>query len=50
LPSFIPGHAELLADCGNLFAQGYVPLATPDGQVVLIPTYRFIRGGLSFQF
>jgi len=50
LPSFIPGHAELLADCGNLFAQGYVPLATPDGRVVLIPTYRFIRGGLSFQF
>ena len=50
LPSFIPGHAELLADCGNLLAQGYVPLATPDGRVVLIPTYRFIRGGLSFQF
>jgi hypothetical protein len=50
LPSFVPGHAEILADCGNLFAQGYVPLATPEGQVVLIPTYRYLRGGLSFQF
>jgi hypothetical protein len=50
LPGFIPGHAELLADCGNLLAQGYVTLATTDGQVVLVPTYRFFRGGLSFQF
>jgi hypothetical protein len=50
LPSFIPGHAEILADCGNIFAQGYVTLATNDGQVVLVPTYRFFRGGLSFQF
>jgi hypothetical protein len=50
LPGFIPGHAEILADCGNLLAQGYVTLATSDGQVVLMPTYRFFRGGLSFQF
>jgi hypothetical protein len=50
LPSFIPGHAEILADCGNLLAQGYVPLTTSDGRVVLIPTYRYLRGGLSFQF
>jgi hypothetical protein len=50
LPGFIPGHAEVLADCGNLLAQGYVTLATSDGQVVLVPTYRFFRGGLSFQF
>lgn len=50
LPSFIPGHAEILADCGNLLAQGYVPLTTGDGRVVLIPTYRYLRGGLSFQF
>lgn len=50
LPGFIPGHAEILADCGNLLAQGYVTLATNDGQVVLVPTYRFFRGGLSFQF
>jgi hypothetical protein len=50
LPSFIPGHAEILADAGNIFAQGYVTLATNDGQVVLVPTYRFFRGGVSFQF
>jgi hypothetical protein len=50
LPKFVPGHAEILADCGNLLAQGYVPLTTSDGRVVLIPTYRYLRGGLSFQF
>lgn len=50
LPSFIPGHPEILAECGNLFSQGYVSLSTPDGQVVLVPTYRYLRGGLSFQF
>jgi len=50
LPQFIPGHAEIVADCGNIFAQGYVTLATNDGQVVLVPTYRFFRGGVSFQF
>jgi hypothetical protein len=50
LPQFIPGHAEIVADCGNIFAQGYVTLATNDGQVILVPTYRFFRGGVSFQF
>jgi hypothetical protein len=50
LPSFVPGHAEIVADCGNLLAQGYVTLNTNDGSVVLIPTYRYFRGGLSFQF
>ena len=50
LPNFIPGHAEIVADCGNLLAQGYVTLNTSDGSVVLIPTFRYFRGGLSFQF
>ena len=50
LPGFIPGHAEVVADCGNLFSQGYVSMSTSDGHVVLFPTYRFLRGGLSFQF
>jgi len=27
-----------------------VTLATKDGQIVLVPAYRFFRGGLSFQF
>jgi hypothetical protein len=50
LPSFLPGHMEALADFGNLLAQGYVPIATNDGRVVLVPSYRYFKGGLSFQF
>ena len=50
LPKFIPGHAVAMADFGNLLAQGYVPLRTQDGQVILVPSYRSFRGGVSFQF
>jgi carboxypeptidase family protein len=50
LPCFFPGHMEAVADFGNLFAQGYVPLSTGDGRMVLVPSYRYFRGGLSFQF
>jgi hypothetical protein len=50
LPKFIPGHATVMADFGNLLAQGYVPLQTQDGQVILVPSYRSFRGGVSFQF
>lgn len=50
LPCFFPGHMEAVADFGNLFAQGYVPLTTGDGRMVLVPSYRYFRGGLSFQF
>ena len=50
LPSFFPGHVEALADFGNLLAQGYVPVSTGDGHVVLVPSYRYFRGGLSVQF
>jgi hypothetical protein len=50
LPCFFPGHMEALADFGNLFAQGYVPVTTGDGRMVLVPSYRYFRGGLSFQF
>jgi hypothetical protein len=39
-----------MADFGNLLAQGYVPLQTQDGQVILVPSYRSFRGGVSFQF
>ncbi len=49
LPSFF-GHVELLADFGNLLAQGYVPLTTRDGSIVLFPAYRSFRGGLILQF
>ncbi len=41
---------EALADFRNLLAQGYVPVSTQDGQVLLIPAFRSFRGGLSFQF
>lgn len=50
LPSMIPGHMEVQADLGNLLAQGYVPIATADGYLVLVPSYRYFRGGLSLQF
>lgn len=51
LPRFIfAGRMEALADFRNLLAQGYVPVNTPDGQVLLVPMFRTFRGGLSFQF
>ena len=50
LPSVFPGHMEVEANVGNLLAQGYVPVATGDGYVLLVPSYRYFRGGLSVQF
>jgi len=50
LPSVFPGHMEVHADTANLLAQGYVSLATTHGGMLLVPSYRFFRGGLSFQF
>jgi hypothetical protein len=50
LPSAFPCHMEVQAEIGNLLAQGYVQVATRDGYVVLVPSYRYVRGGLSFQF
>jgi hypothetical protein len=50
MPAFFPGHMMLVADVSNLLAQGYVPVTTKDGQIMLIPTYRAFQGGVSFQF
>lgn len=50
VPYVWSGHMEAMVDVGNLLAQGYVPLATSDGTVVLIPSCRYLRGGFSFQF
>jgi hypothetical protein len=50
LPAFFPGHMEILANVGNLLAQGYVSLPTRQGTVVLVPSYRYLRGGLSVAF
>jgi len=50
LPRFGLGRWEAIADCDNLMAQGYVPMATRDGQAILVPAFRTVRGGLSVQF
>lgn len=43
-------HMEAVADFGNLLAQGYIPITTADGRVVLVSAYRTFRGGISVQF
>ncbi|MGB6786578.1 MAG: carboxypeptidase-like regulatory domain-containing protein [Candidatus Acidiferrales bacterium] len=43
-------HMEAVADFGNLLAQGYVPMTTRDGNLVMVAAYRTFRGGLSLQF
>ncbi|HLZ12630.1 MAG TPA: carboxypeptidase-like regulatory domain-containing protein [Candidatus Acidoferrum sp.] len=50
LPRFGHGRWEAIADCDNLMAQGYIPITTRDGQAVLVPAFRTVRGGLSVQF
>jgi len=50
LPKFSLGRWEALADCDNLFAQGYVTTLSRDGRAVLVPAFRTFRGGLSVQF
>jgi hypothetical protein len=50
LPWTVLGRWEAKAECDNLLAQGYVSMATPDGQVLLVPAFRSFRGGLSLQF
>jgi hypothetical protein len=50
LPKFARGRWEAIANCDNLFAQGYVSVNTQDGRSVLVPAFRTFRGGLSVQF
>lgn len=50
LPKFGPGRWEALAECENLFAQGYLTVASRDGSFVLVPAMRSFRGGFSLQF
>ncbi len=50
LPRIGFGRWEAVAECDNLFAQGYVPVGSRDGQVSLLPSFRAFRGGLSVQF
>lgn len=47
----MPGRLEMTAEARNLLAQGYVPVATPDGrQIWLVQFPRALRGGFSFIF
>jgi Carboxypeptidase regulatory-like domain len=51
LPSFLMnGKWEAQADLHNLLAQGYVPISRRDGRLLLVPAFRALRGGVSFQF
>jgi len=50
LPRIGLGRWEAMADCDNLMAQGYVSMTTRDGQAILVPAFRTVRGGLSVQF
>jgi len=50
LPSLFATKIEALADFRNLLAQGYVPVDTADGRMVMISAFRSFRGGFSFQF
>jgi hypothetical protein len=50
LPRLFPGRMEVGADVGNLLAQGYLPISTSHGNIVAVPAYRYVRGGLSLEF
>ncbi|MBI3405799.1 MAG: carboxypeptidase regulatory-like domain-containing protein [Acidobacteria bacterium] len=52
LPEFLffSGKFQAIADFRNLLARGYVPVSSGDGNVILLPAMRTIRGGFSFQF
>ena len=50
LPRFLPGHMIVQADMGNLLSQGAVSTTASGQSIVLVPSYRYFRGGLSFQF
>jgi Carboxypeptidase regulatory-like domain len=50
LPAFFSGRMLLVADFGNILAQGYVPLTTINGNVLLLPAYRTLSGGVSVKF
>jgi len=51
LPGFGPaGRWEVLADFGNLLAQGYMPVNGQESRIMLVPVLRSFRGGVSFQF
>lgn len=51
LPAFrTAGRWEALADFRNILSQGYVPLESPGGHMLVMPVERSFSGGVSFQF
>lgn len=50
LPAFFCCRIVAIVDVRNLLAQGYLTMNTLDGQAILIPAARSVRGGLAFQF
>jgi hypothetical protein len=46
----LPGRLELTADLRNLLAQGYVPVGSASGQLLVVQSPRAIRGGLNLTF
>jgi hypothetical protein len=48
--STLAGRWEVMADFGNLLAQGYMPVNGQDSRILLVPVLRSFRGGVSFQF
>jgi hypothetical protein len=50
LPNVFPARIEMQADVGNLLQQGVVPVTVNGHQLVLVPAYRYFRGGLTLQF
>jgi len=47
---FMNGRWEALADFRNLLGEGYSAVNGRDGGILLVPSVRSFRGGLSFQF
>lgn len=50
LPNVFPGHMAVQADMGNLLSQGTTMVTASDHQMLLVPAYKYFRGGLSFKF
>ena len=50
LPNVFPARIEMQADFGNLLQQGAVPVTANGRHLVLVPAYRYFRGGLTLQF
>ena len=46
----LPFRMEATAEIRNMLAQGYLPVSSPDGRLLLVQTPRSLRGGVNFRF